>query len=93
MYSRFIPAAALALLGSLAHAESPGPTDPAGPRLDPAETPRPGTGEERMDEQIRRGTLVDPREATEQPPPGSEPPSDTGEPDRERSRDPLGNPR
>lgn len=48
-------------------AQSPGPTDPAGPRLEPPITP--GTGTETrqraMDEQIERGTLIDRRDAVD----------------------------
>lgn len=49
------------MLAASAMAESPGPTDPSGPRLEPPSSPRSGTENTRkgMDEQIERGTLID----------------------------------
>lgn len=59
--------AAISLCGLLAGpalAQSPGPTDPAGPRLEPPISPRTGTETRQpaMDEQIERGTLIDRRD-------------------------------
>lgn len=81
MKIRHLPAC-LVLLSASAMAETPGPTDPSGPRLDPARSPAPAMGRDKMDEQIRRGTLVDPRDEadgagstdpqTAPPDPGSE---------------------
>lgn len=69
-------------------AQSPGPTDPAGPQLQQPDSPRTGTQmrEPAMDEQIERGTLIDRQDVLDDPPapPSSAPPSDTrpAQPDR-----------
>jgi len=49
------------LLSASALAQSPGPTDPSGPRLEPPSPPRTGTEmtDPAMDEQIERGTVID----------------------------------
>ena len=71
--------ACLFLLTTHAVAESPGPTDPSGPRLDPARVPAPAVGRESMDEQIRRGTLITPHDEVEG--------SDSDDPDTGRPSD------
>ena len=78
MITRLLPSVLLAV-SSLALAKSPGPTDPSGPRLDPAQVPAPAVGRESMDEQIRRGTLITPHDEVEG--------SDSGDPDTGRPSD------
>ena len=91
--TRLLPSILLAF-SSLALAESPGPTDPSGPRLDPAHTPAPAVGRESMDEQIRRGTLITPHDEVERP---SSDASDRDRPiedvDHRRQPQPLEHPR
>ena len=93
MITRLLPSVLLAV-SSLALAESPGPTDPSGPRLDPARVPAPTVGRESMDEQIRRGTLITPHDEVEGS--ASDAP-DTGRPsdsdDHRRQPQPLEHPR
>lgn len=66
---RLMPAFLLvcSLAAASASAQSPGPTDPAGPHLEPPTSPRIGTEitEPVMDEQIERGTLMDRTDAVE----------------------------
>lgn len=83
--------ACLVLVSASAMAETPGPTDPAGPRLDPARSPAPAIGRDKMDEQIRRGTLVDPRhdsDGTRSGDPQAAPPEQDSE--ERRQPQPLG---
>jgi len=79
----------LALLTGAALAQSPGPTDPSGPRLEPAQAPAPAAGREQMDEQIRRGTLVDPREEVD----GGVEEREAPEVEERRQQQPLEQPR
>jgi hypothetical protein len=67
--ARFSLSALLAgcLAAGTALAQSPGPTDPAGPQLEPPSPPRSGTeiNQPKMDEQIERGTLIDRKDVLE----------------------------
>lgn len=87
--TRFSTAAALAgcLAAAAASAQSPGPTDPAGPTLEPAGSPRTGTEirEPAMDEEIERGTLIDRKDVLEDesdPPIAPSPEVSPAEPNR-----------
>lgn len=79
------------LSASAVLAQSPGPTDPAGPQLEPPAPPRTGTEitEPKMDEQIERGTLIDRKDVlNEKSDPPAEPSSDTLSPQPNRPLQP-----